>query len=128
VKPIKLLLDSRYGTYYLKDDAYTGGMDILGNFLAIDVGCSGVMTFKAWALIDKRDPKNCFAYSINGEATQLSDGCNNIYLTEKPVKLRMTRRQFVELLDEWQEKVCKQKPKKVIIKHKNDQFFIETLD
>lgn len=38
----------------------------------------------------------------------------------------MTRQQFAQLFDEWQEKVCQHKPKEVVIKHVNDQFFIET--
>jgi hypothetical protein len=38
----------------------------------------------------------------------------------------MSRDQFIKLLDDWQEKVCKLKPKEVIIKHENDEFVIET--
>jgi hypothetical protein len=38
----------------------------------------------------------------------------------------MSRQQFAQLFDDWQEKVCKYRPKEVIIKHENDQFTIET--
>jgi hypothetical protein len=43
-----------------------------------------------------------------------------------PPGLKMSRFQFVKLLDEWQEKVCRHQPKEVIIKHENGEFFIET--
>ena len=42
------------------------------------------------------------------------------------MQIRMTRQQFVYLLNDWQEKVCKHKPKIVTIKHVDGQFFIET--
>jgi hypothetical protein len=45
---------------------------------------------------------------------------------EIPTKLKLTRQQFVDIIAEWYEKVCKHKPKEVIIKHENDHFFIET--
>jgi hypothetical protein len=38
----------------------------------------------------------------------------------------MTKQQFVQLLDDWQEKVCKPMPTEVIIKYENNQFIIET--
>ena len=38
----------------------------------------------------------------------------------------MTLSQYVQLLDEWENKICKEMPKEVIIKHENDQFIIET--
>lgn len=43
-----------------------------------------------------------------------------------PTEFKILQQSFIQLLDEWQEKVCKHKPKEVIIKHLNDQFFIET--
>jgi hypothetical protein len=40
----------------------------------------------------------------------------------------MTKKQFVQLLDDWQEKVCKRKPKEVTITYDGNQFTIETSD
>ena len=38
----------------------------------------------------------------------------------------MRRQQFVDILNEWQEKVYIPQPKEVAIKHDNDKFWIET--
>lgn len=40
----------------------------------------------------------------------------------------MTKNQFIKLFDEWLEKVCKKKPKEVMIIHDNDEFRIEVKD
>lgn len=111
-------------------------MDILGRFLYCDVRCSEISFFKRWALADKTDPRSQFTYSIGGNATFLEEEDDGyIYLFDRTESfspkllsqyLKISRSQFVQLLDEWQEKFCKEKPKEVIIKHENDQFFIET--
>ena len=44
---------------------------------------------------------------------------------EIPTRLQISKEQFETLLDDWQEKVCKRKPREVIIKHVDDRFFIE---
>jgi hypothetical protein len=38
----------------------------------------------------------------------------------------MSGQQLIQLLDDWQEKVCKLKPKEVLIKFENGEFSIET--
>jgi hypothetical protein len=46
-----------------------------------------------------------------------------------PTEFKISQQQFVQLLDDWQERVCKPyKPQEVIIKYENDQFIIETKD
>jgi hypothetical protein len=127
---------------------YTGGttsaMDVLGVFLATDVGYSEQKwpSFKDWALADKTDPNSKFSHTIGGNATFLeedddNDGC--IHLVDAtgsdeddyyyiPARLIMTKKQFVQLLDDWQEKVCKRKPKEVTITYDGNQFTIETSD
>ena len=47
---------------------------------------------------------------------------------DDPTELKISIKQFMQLLDDWQEKVCKHRPKTVIIKHENDKFTIETND
>jgi hypothetical protein len=130
----KLLLDINYGNYSCKG-ASNIEMNILGNFLAIDVGCLYVTSYKEWALADKEDPNSQFIYSYSADATYLEEENNYIYLEEDissgeetPPRLKITKKQFVQLLDDWQELVCKTKPKEVIIKHEHGHFFIETSD
>jgi hypothetical protein len=126
--------------------AYRGGttseMDVLGIFLATDVGCGKQEwpSFTDWALADKDDPNSEFTHTIGGNATSLEEDDNgNIHLVDStgsddddeyyiPGRIIVTRQQFVQLLDDWQEKVCKHKPKEVMIKYNNDQFIIETND
>jgi hypothetical protein len=47
-----------------------------------------------------------------------------------PTEFKLSRQQFVQLLDDWQDKVCRFtpefKPAEVIIKYDNDTFTIET--
>ena len=130
---VTLVFDETFGNYSYKGAPYSSSleMEILGMFLAIDVGCYWP-TFRAWALANKNDPESCFTYSFGGDSTELEEKGNYIFLADehsiekKPTKLKIPRDQFVQLLDDWKEKVCEKKPKEVVIKHENDQFIIET--
>src|SRR5258707_100677 len=69
--------------------------------------------------------------ACSGNITELEKEDNFILLSdlyseeETPTELKMTRNQFIKLLDDW-EIICKSKPKEVIIKCENDQFIVET--
>lgn len=123
---IKLLLSQNYKGYSYIESSNTK-MGILGLFLTDDVGCSS-SPFKEWAFNDN------WGDECSGNITGLEKEDNYILLTdlypdeEIPINLKMSREQFVKLLDDWQEKVCKLKPKEVIIKYENDEFIIETKD
>ena len=99
-------------------------MDIVGLFLESDVGCYWP-TFKAWALDDSQA-------SMNSNITVLEKENGNILLSDlyseesMPTEVHMTIKQFIQLLDDWENKVCKLRPKEVIIKHENGEFIIET--
>lgn len=111
---------------------YKGGtsteVQIIGHFFASDVSLvrQSWPTFKDWALNDS------LGMGVGGNVTFLEKEGNYVYLTDAysqekiPTEVKMTRQQFAQLFDDWQEKVCKLKPKEVIIKHENDQFSIET--
>lgn len=122
---------SPHGSYSYVD-ASSIAMNILGAFFCT-IGCHKSM-YKEWALADKSDSLGKIGYSCGANIIFLEEEDNDIYLSDNyseedvPTRLKMSREQFVQLLDEWQEKVCKHKPKEVIIKHINDQFLIETRD
>jgi hypothetical protein len=134
---VKLLLDTTDETYLYKDSS-NEGMSILGCFFTDDVRCSQRegWSFKDWALADKNDSVSRFTYHIRGNATfleqddegfiNLIDGTESLSESTMSKKIRMSSQQFVQLFDEWLDKVCKYKPREVIIKHVDDQFFIET--
>lgn len=121
---VKLLLNQKCGNY-----SYNGASDIkmgnLGLFLTDDVSCSYFSSFEEWAF------NNASKYAC-GNATALKKDNGFILLTDlydeeaAPIELKMTCEQFVQVLIDWQKKVCKLKPKEVIIKYENDQFVIET--
>ena len=121
----KLLYD---GQFYSRKGATSSEMGILGRFLTSDVGCRRQLqpSYQDWALDDSR------GLCVSGNITYLEKEGNYIVLSDldseekKPTTLRISRAQFVQLLDDWQEKVCKHKPQEVIITNKNDQFIIET--
>jgi hypothetical protein len=124
---------SQCGTYSYQESSSIE-MDSLGFFLC-DIGCRHSI-YREWALADKTDPYNKFGYGCGTNTTSLEEDDNgNIHIVDAigdddeyyiPGRIIVTRQQFVQLLDDWEEKVCKIKPKEVIIKHDNDQFSIET--
>ncbi len=125
-------LELSLGNTYSYVDASTITMNILGSFLST-IGCHKSM-YKEWALADKSDPQGKFGYSCGANIIFLEEEDNDIYLSgyyseeEIPSRLKMSKEQFVMLLDDWQEKVCSYRPKNVIIKSENNQFFIGTYE
>jgi hypothetical protein len=125
MKFIKLIISS--SGHYRYEDASNEEMTILGHFLATDVGYHPA-SFKEWGFNDD------WGDATNGNLTALEKDDNYILLSdlyseeENPVALRMTREQYVQAITDWEEKVCKLKPKEVIIKYDNDEFVIETKD
>jgi len=113
--------------HYRYQDASNEEMTILGHFLATDVGYHP-SSFKEWGINDD------WGDSTNGNLTALDKDNNYILLTDlyseeaSPTALKMTREQYVQVINEWEEKVCKLKPKEVTIRYDNDEFIIETKD
>jgi hypothetical protein len=68
---------SPYGTYSYQESS-SREMDVLGIFLASDVGCRKQKwpSFKDWALADKDDPNSEFTHVIGGNATFLEEDDN----------------------------------------------------
>ena len=111
---------------YSYNDASNEEMAVLGHFLATDVSCDS-SSFKDWLFAE-----DCEAACSNLTALEKDNGdilLSDLYSEdEHPKQLRMSRQQFLQILDDWQEKVYKSKPKEVTIKYENDQFTIETSD
>ncbi len=120
-----------------KDNLYQYGggssiaIEILGNFLKVDF--RGNQSFKEWALADKSDSDGEYVETCSSNCTYLEDNNGTIYLEDLysqekiPTRLKMSREEFVQILDEWDQKIVKAdpKPKEVIIKYENDVFTIE---
>lgn len=102
-------------------------MNILGDFLSSDVRCGGVESFRQWAFNDWEN-------HTGGNLTYLEKRDGNIILgdlyseEEPPSELIMTYEQYVQVLNDWQEKVCNREPKEVTIKYENDQYVFEIKD
>jgi hypothetical protein len=113
-----------HNDFYKYVDASTMEMNNLGNFLKSDVRCYWP-GFMEWALHDRGE-------SISSNTTFLRKENGKVFLSDlyseddEPVELEMTLGQFIQILNAWQEKVCKMMPKEVIIKHENGEFVIET--
>jgi len=122
---VKFFLDEKYGGYSCK---YASNIEMctLGNFLASEIGCGYPSSFKEWGIADG------WGDETNGNLTTLKKDGNYILLGDLfseesiPRMLRMTRQQYVQVITDWQEKVCKLRPKEVLIKYENDEFVIET--
>lgn len=128
----KLVLDTNYGGYSYKDSS-TIAMDIVSGFLSSDVDCRvDTVSFSAlqeWALDDDLGDvmsSNTIKYEKDGPYIHLQDALQD--KDEVAITVTILRSQFVQLVDEWQEKVCKKTPKEVIIIHESGEFWIETKD
>src|SRR5579871_2891364 len=117
--------------HYNCENSSSLGMSILGWFLIEDVTrdfCRSNKwpTYKEWALDDSLG--DCLTTNL----TCLEKEGDYIFLTdiysdeEVPTEFKISRQQFVKLFDDWQEKVCKAKPKEIVIKYENDEFVFET--
>jgi hypothetical protein len=118
---VKLQYDNGYYRYKSGSNAQ---MDILGNFLAYDYDCRW-SSFKEWAF-------DATWRGGSGNITMIEKENGHIYLSnlyseeDEPTELRMPVQQFVQLLDDWRNIVCRDKPQEVIIKWEHDQFTLET--
>ena len=120
---VKFFLDINYGDYSPKN-ASNIEMCNLGYFLASDVRFRPSF-YKQYVLNDRQQ-------FMSANATTLEKQDGYILLTDQypeeeiPTVLKITRDQFIKLLDDWEEKVCKFKPKEVTITYNNNEFIIET--
>jgi hypothetical protein len=135
---VKFSLDRDFGNYSYQESSNIA-MNVLGTFLS-EVECEEQKrpSFKDWALADKDDSNGIVTHTIGTNANFLEEDDNgNIHIVDAigsddqdeyyiPGRIIVTRQQFVQLLDDWEENVCKHKPKEVIIKYDNDQFIVET--
>ena len=103
-------------------------MCILGSFLTDDVRC-GVndTSYQDWFYNDTDEVGG-------GNATNLEKDGDFILLTDEyPVEkfahivVKMRRDQFIKLLNDWKEIVCKNRPQKVILRYENDEYTLEVI-
>ena len=123
---------TQYVYFKLQGASYTQqtdtiGMYILGGFLALEVGLSPSNIFIDWVNDDASD-------STNSDWTYLEkeDDCivlSEIHFPEKvPTKLKIPQDQFLNILLEWRDKICKELPKDVVLRQENGQYIFETKD
>jgi len=122
---------------YDYEEATNREIEILGFFFedCINRRQESYKSFKDWALADKDDPKSGYGSALGCNITSVEDdGLGNVIVEddipvdpENPARIKMTREQFVKLLDEWAEKIIKTLPEEVIIKHDNNEFSVEVI-
>ena len=86
-------------------------------------------------MANKLDPNAEFWWTFGGNVTFLEEKEDGfIYLSsklpldedEELIEFKIPKEQFIKLLENWKQKVCKLKPAQVIIKYENDEFIFET--
>ena len=124
---LKLLLNSGHRGSYSYEDASSIGMCVLANFFSSDV-YEDSNGYKEWALDERFDSANSNATCLEKvpDGIYLFDGTEGISEQSRANGIKVSLPQFLQLMDDWNEKVWKRKPKEVIIKHENDRFIIET--
>ncbi|HRN77921.1 MAG TPA: hypothetical protein PLU71_01665 [Candidatus Dependentiae bacterium] len=121
---VKLLLNDR--GYYSYQGASNVEMSDISFFLTDDVGCSGRESFREFALNDNETGTSSNATHLEKEDGYILLSSLHAEDLDNPIEFKIPIKMFIKLLDDWQEKVCKLKPKEVIIKHENGEFIIET--
>jgi len=117
-------LRCNFGLSYSYDGGSRIEMDNLGLFLSCDMRCN-VASFREWAEEDSD-------LGTGGNITWLEKENGYICITDTcsqervPTEMRMTKQQFLQLLNDWEEKVCKLRPQEVVITYEGGQFSIET--
>lgn len=120
---VKFLQYPSYSGYYYEKTSNMK-MKILADFLTD--GPEIAITFFTDAIMDDE----CLGTS--SETILLDKEGDFVFLSECepteliPTELKMTRKEIVELLAEWIEKVLKVRPKEATIIHKNNTFYVET--
>jgi hypothetical protein len=101
-------------------------MEIVGILLAQDVDCN-IYPYKE-TLADDRFT------GYGGNFTLVNKDGDHVLIIDLyskgvvPTEFRMPKKIFIQLLDDWQDKVCKHMPKEVTITYDGNQFTIETSD
>jgi hypothetical protein len=116
--------------WYIPFKCSKSDMGTLGSFFTSEAGCSDLY-WNNWILDTYDDPSKTSGNSIflerDGEYIYMGD----IYdgrPKSKRTKLKISRTSLVKLLHEWREKVCKTKPKYVVITEEDDVFTMQTYD
>jgi len=119
-----VILQLKKNGLHAYEDSDTIKMCILGDFLSSDVGCDGT-GFKDWFYDDAQDASNSNVTSFwkEGDYIILVDMLSE---EEDPTELKMTRDQFIKVLNEWLDVVCVHKPQEVTITEVNGEFIFET--
>ena len=120
------LILTPYNTYWYYNsfnEEISEEMLILSGFFMSDFAC-GFHSYQDWVTENsQKTSSNCTLLEKKNGFIFLSD----LYAeSKKPTYVKMTGQQFIQLCDEWEEKICKYRPKEVTIKHESDRFFIET--
>ena len=119
----KFLLEGRH---YLCTKASNTKMGILGTLFATDVRCN-TYSYKQMLI-------NTTLRGQGGNLTSVDKDGDHILVIDLyseeavPTKFKILKKNFIQLLDDWREKVCKRKPKEVTITYDGNQFAIETSD
>jgi hypothetical protein len=125
MKFVKLTLDKNYGDYSYSDSNDIQ-MAILGYFLTDDVGNKPI-PYKNWAT--DRNQQGIGGNHIFLEKENEFIILNDLYPEDNTAtELRMSRQQFLEILDKWGGNICIEQPPEVIIKHEDGEYIIETRD
>jgi hypothetical protein len=123
MKHAKLELNDAWNTYTCTEVS-DAEMFILGNMLADDVRDNALSYKQTLADDTLRGQSGNFVCMVKENGFVI---LSDLY-SEKTAstEFRIPLHIFEGLLDDWQEKVCKHKPREVAIKYAGDKFSIET--
>ncbi len=125
MKYTKLELNAAWDSYTCTEVS-DAELLILGNMFADDVRDNAFSYKQTLADDTLRGQSGNFVSMIkeNGDVV-LRDLYSEMAV---PVEFKVTHHAFMQLLNDWQNKVCRPKPKEVLIKYDGSNFIIETKD
>jgi len=121
---VRIFFDN-YSKGYLYSNVSNIEMNFLGVFFISDIHCSNIDRIKNWIMTSEKGAYfsgNTTGIEIVEEDVILSD----LYPEEGYTsEIKISKIQLINLLNEWQEKVCNAWPKELCIIHDNDEFYIK---
>ena len=96
----------------------------LGIFLVHDIGCTGTIEIRKWLSEESSGEYGTNAHSIEMENNHIVVKFEYADDPDNAECFSLAKKIFLNILDEW-EKVCKEKPKEVIITEENGKYTFE---
>lgn len=116
----------KHNKVYCSQESSDIKMCILSHFLTDDVSCSSIESYIGLAY-DPEFRGGCANATCMEKENGYVSICLEVDVREEEdqanaIWLKLTIEQYINILENWRDKVCKERPSEVIIRYENDKF------